>query len=284
MYYTNRVGIWSLLRLVLSLTQRYSSTTTKINLLHFLRGTQKKIFWKMSGSRCTSKTYFVCVCVCVCVFSTRKKVNHIWNNMRVSEWLLYFHFRLYYPSKGALIYFIFIIISPVSLGYLLLDIFLLWNKLIKEDCEYSLSTMASEMEKKNYKKKTKHFDCISKEWAYSKSYRWVYGWLDLFVQGAVWGGFSHTALGGDGCKCLGEVIFITMVTIGQIKYIKRGHIVQSKRLQEINTNRPPIDSQAKLSDEAFAPIHSGLLYIQTAWAWILWGAGIPEIGVWSQWI
>ncbi len=118
-------GIWSLLRLVLSLTQRYSSTTTKINLLHFLRGTQKKIFWKMSGSRCTSKTYFVCVCVCVCVcvFSTRKKVNHIWNNMRVSEWLLYFHFRLYYPFKGALIYFIFIIISPVSLGYLLLDIF-----------------------------------------------------------------------------------------------------------------------------------------------------------------
>lgn len=63
----------------------------------------------------------------------------------------------YYPFKGALIHFIFIIISPVSLGYLLLDIFLLWNKLIKEDCEYSLSTMASENGKKKIIKKTKTF-------------------------------------------------------------------------------------------------------------------------------
>jgi len=49
-----------------------------------------------------------------------------------------------------------------------------------------------------------------------------------------------------------------MVTIGQIKYFKRVLIVKSKM------PLMPSDSQAELSDEAFASVHSWLLYVQTA--------------------
>lgn len=54
-----------------------------------------------------------------------------------------------------------------------------------------------------------------------------------------------------------------MVTKGHMKYFKRVLIVKSKRPQK-KKNPMPNDLQAELSDEAFAPVHSWLLYVQTA--------------------
>ncbi len=104
-------------------------------------------------------------------------------------------------------------------GYLIL-----WNKLIrnlnklKEDCEYSLSTTDSETE--NFLIKKQNMLNISGRSGHIVNLTGGYmgGWTclskELFEED-----FPITALGGDGCKCLREVIFITMVTIGQIKYV-----------------------------------------------------------------
>ncbi len=40
----------------------------------------------MSGSRCTSKTYFVCVCVCVCI--QYKKESQPYLEQHEGKWMI----------------------------------------------------------------------------------------------------------------------------------------------------------------------------------------------------